>query len=63
MASSERLTARAEEEWSRSGGNDEAALARSQVLLLFAVVEQLRELSEQIADLRRLQHQTRDRTF
>jgi hypothetical protein len=51
----------AEQELARSAEDPEAA-ARSQVYLR-AIHEQLHALNEQIADLRRLQKQTRDRTF
>jgi hypothetical protein len=54
--------ARAQDELARAG-NDEATLARAQALLLVAVTEELRKLNAQVEDLRRLQKQTRDRTF
>jgi len=52
----------AEQELARAG-DDAVALARAQALLLRAVVEELHKLNAQIDDLRRLQKQTRDRTF
>jgi len=59
---SDRWLAGAEQELARAG-DDTAALARVQAKLLRAVVEERHKLNAQIEDLRRLQKQTRDRTY